>query len=90
MTSFATAAQISNRYISLKFSAASREDWMGLAKDAAKIISLIKSEKSDVFANGPRVHGAAQQSQLDVLDMREQRMCAVFDNAQMAAYKLVA
>ena len=75
---------ISTRYIELKYGKASKEDWKALMKAAALEIENIKSEKSDVFKRYPGVHGRFQQSQLDVLDIREQKACAIYDNAMAA------
>lgn len=72
---------ISIRYIQLKYGKGSKVDWIDLMKAAGAEIENIKSEKSDVFKRYPGVHGRFQQSQLDVLDIREQEACAVFDNA---------
>lgn len=84
MNSFAAANEISRRYISAKYGETDKSGWKALAIDAAKVIEMVKAEKSEVFTNGPRVHGRRQQSQLDILDNREMRMCAVFDNATAA------
>ena len=72
---------ISIRYIELKYGKASNADWVELMKAAGSEIESIKSEKSDIFNRFPGVHGRFQQSQLDVLDIREQKACAIFDNA---------
>lgn len=75
---------ISTRYIELKYSNASKEDWKDLMTAAASELAQIKNEKSDLFARYPGVHGRFQQSQLDVLDIREQKACAIYDNAMAA------
>lgn len=43
--------------------------------------NAIKADKNEVYENGPKVHGARQQSRLDMLDQWEMKACAVFDNA---------
>lgn len=75
---------IASTYIKLKYGNATREDWRNLMVAAGKEIEKIKSEKSDVFKRYPGVHGRFQHSQLDVLDIREQKACAVYDNAMKA------
>lgn len=87
MTSFAAAANVSRQYIDLKYGNASAQDWRDLMKSAGAVLTQIKTEKSEIYANGPRVHGAFQQSQLDVLDQREFKVCAVYDNAMAMAVK---
>lgn len=75
---------LANTYIDLKYGNATREDWKKLMIAAGKELEVIKSAKSDVFARYPGVHGRFQQSQLDVLDIREQKICAIYDNAMNA------
>lgn len=79
--SFALSTKITERYIALKYGEAPRSEWKALMVDAGQVISAIKAEKSEIFTNGPKVHGRFQQSQLDILDEREFRMSAVYDNA---------
>lgn len=75
---------LANTYINLKYGNATREDWNNLMIAAGKEIEFIKSAKSDVFDRYPGVHGRFQHSQLDVLDIREQKICAIYDNAMNA------
>lgn len=75
---------IATTYIKLKYGNATREDWRNLMVAASKEIEEIKSEKADVFKRYSGVHGRFQHSQLDVLDIREQKACAVYDNAMKA------
>lgn len=77
-------ADIAEQYIKLKYGNVTRADWKALMVAAGKEIEAIKAEKSDVFARYPGVHGRFQQSQLDVLDIREMKACAVYDNAMNA------
>ena len=80
MNTFTLAAGISRQYISLKHGAHTVEQWKVLARRTAEVIEMIKCEKETVYAEGPSVHGRFTQSKLDVLDGREFRMCAIFDN----------
>ncbi|EZQ14516.1 hypothetical protein [Aquamicrobium defluvii] len=75
---------LANTYIELKYGNATREDWKALMVAAGKELQEIKAAKSDVFKRYPNVHGRFQQSQLDVLDIREQKICAIYDNAMLA------
>lgn len=72
------------QYINLKYGNATREDWKALMFAAGKELQEIKDAKSDVFERYPGIHGRFQQSQLDVLDIREQKICAIYDNAMNA------
>lgn len=72
--------ELTARYIDAKYHGATREALTALRKDVAVEIESIKAAKSDVFARYPGVHGRFQQSQLDVLDIREMKACALFDN----------
>lgn len=68
------------RYISAKYDNPSRAELLQLQQDIAAELKSIKAEKEDVYTRYPGVHGRFQQSQLDVLDIREQKTCAMFDN----------
>lgn len=82
--------ELTTRYIELKYSvAATRDDWNTLAQSAASAIKSIKADKEAVYRDGPKVHGVRQQSRLDVLDEREFRMCALFDNASDMAHRSI-
>ena len=72
--------ELSIRYINAKYDAISREELIVLRKDIASELNQIKNAKSDVFKMYPGVHGRFQHSQLDVLDIREQKVCAMLDN----------
>lgn len=72
--------EITERYIIAKYKGATRTELLQLQDDIAKEIEVVKNEKSDVFKRYKGVHGRFQQSQLDVLDIREAKMCALFDN----------
>lgn len=72
--------ELSTRYIEAKYKGATRAQLLELQDDAAKELKAIKAAKSDVFARYTGVHGRFQQSQLDVLDIRENNICALFDN----------
>lgn len=73
--------KLSAQYINLKYGNASREDWKNLMISAIRELKDIKSAKSDIFQRYPGTHGRFQQSQLDVLDIREHKVCAIYDNA---------
>ena len=68
------------RYIEAKYKGATRAELFELQQDCSKELKTIKAEKSDVFNRFKGVHGRFQHSQLDVLDIREQKVCALFDN----------
>lgn len=52
------------------------------------IVKEIKAAKEKVYTDFPGVHGRFQQSQLDVLDIREYKACAMFDNISDMIAKL--
>lgn len=72
--------ELCNRYIQDKYNSPSRATLLELQQEVAAELQAIKAEKSDVYARYPGVHGRFQHSQLDVLDIREQKACAMFDN----------
>lgn len=78
---FAQSAALTNAYINVKFGSPSKQVCRDLMKQAAAVIEGCKTAKSEIYANGPKVHGAFQQSQLDLLDIWENKACAVYDNA---------
>lgn len=72
--------ELAIRYIAAKYSNPSKPELICLRNDAAKELRKINAEKSDVFNRYNGVHGRFQHSQLDVLDIREQKICAIIDN----------
>lgn len=86
---FAESSALTYAYINVKFGA-SRDDLMAVRKQAAKVIEGCKAAKSEVYANGPRVHGVREASRLDLLDVWETKACAVFDNCTAMLSKIPA
>lgn len=80
--------ELSARYIAAKYNNLSRNDLLSIQDDACQELKSIKAEKADVYARYPGVHGRFQQSQLDVLDIREQKVCAIFDNVSDMIYAM--
>ena len=79
---------IAIRYIDAKYKKSTKLDLIDLRKDASKELREIQDCKSDIFNRYKGVHGRFQQSQLDVLDIREQKVCAMIDGIdKMIAYK---
>lgn len=79
---FAESAKLGNDYIALKYGSYTKADCKALMKQATSVIEGCKKAKSEVYENGPKVHGPRQQNQLDLLDVWENKAYAVFDNAQ--------
>jgi len=75
-------ADLATRYIKAKYENPSREVLETLLSDAIKEVRSIEREKSDVFARYPGVHGRFQQSQLDVLDIRQNKVLAIVTNTR--------
>jgi len=71
---------LNERYIIATIAGAPLEELVAMKAEAAKELIAIKNAKADLFKRYPGVHGRFQQSQLDVLDIRETKMCAMFDN----------
>ncbi|QDP66975.1 MAG: hypothetical protein Unbinned3138contig1000_17 [Prokaryotic dsDNA virus sp.] len=71
---------LAEQYIAAKYGNPTRADLIALRKKVGAEIETIKDEKSDVFRRYTGVHGRFQESQLDVLDIREQKASAMFDN----------
>lgn len=84
---FAASADLSAAYLDLKFGKATKSACKAVVDQASAVIALCKSEKSEVYVNGPSVHGARQFSRLDMLDQWENKACAVFDNASDMMHK---
>lgn len=73
------ALSLSEKFVIARIKGATRAELLALQDQAGKELKEIKAEKSDVYKRYPGVHGRFQQSQLDVLDMRETKICAMFD-----------
>lgn len=71
---------IAIKFTNAKYSNASKVELTSLRKEAAKELREIKSAKDDVFNRYKGVHGRFQHSQLDVLDIREYKVCAIIDS----------
>ena len=87
---FAASADLSAAYINLKFGTVTKTACIAVREQAASVIEMCKTAKSEVYENGPSVHGARQQSRLDMLDQWENKACAVFDNASDMMMKVGA
>jgi arsenate reductase-like glutaredoxin family protein len=72
--------ELAARFIEAKYNLISRQEIVSLFDDVKEELAKIKNEKEDVYRRYPRVHGRFQQSQLDVLDIHEQKISAIFDN----------
>ena len=78
---FAQSAALTNAYINVKFGTPSKAVCRDLMKQANEVIEGCKKAKEEIYTNGPKIHGATQHSQLDLLDVWENKACAVYDNA---------
>lgn len=81
---------LATRYIKAKYSKTSREELIALRNDVSAELKAIKASKEKVYTDFPGVHGRFQQSQLDVLDIREYKVCAMIDNISDMIAKAVA
>ena len=71
---------LNERYIIATVKGADRAVLLSMQEEASLELVEIRNARAELFDRYPRVHGRFQQSQLDVLDIRETKMCAVFDN----------
>ena len=81
---------LNTRYIIATIKGADHNTLVNMRDEAAKELAEIKNAKADLFKRYPGVHGRFQQSQLDVLDIRETKMCAMFDNLSDMIYLAAA
>ena len=81
---------LNERYIIATIKGADHATLMNMKDEVAKELIAIKDAKSDVFRRFPGVHGRFQHSQLDVLGIRETKMCAMFDNLSDMIYLAAA
>lgn len=84
---FALSAELSTSYLNLKFGVVTKAACKSVMDQAANVLTAIKDAKGEVYTNGPKVHGARQQSRLDMLDQWEMKACAVFDNTSAMMVK---
>lgn len=75
--------ELSARYIVAKIKGGTVAELLQLRREIGQELEAIKAAKNDVFNRYPGVHGRFQHSQLDVLDIREQKVCAMFDNVSI-------
>jgi hypothetical protein len=73
---------IAARYISAKYENPSITALEALRDDAITECRRIEAEKSDVYTRYKGVHGRFQQSQLDVLDIQQEKILAVIKNVR--------
>jgi len=81
---------LNESYIIATIKGADHAALLAMKAEAAKELVEIKNAKADLFDRYPGVHGRFQQSQLDVLDIRETKMCAMFDNLSDMIYLAAA
>ena len=81
---------LNERYIIATIKGADCAALLSMQNEAARELAEIKKAKADLFDRYPGVHGRFQQSQLDVLDIRETKMCAMFDNLSDMIYLAAA
>ena len=81
---------LNERYIIATIAGADLGTLLNMKDECAKELTEIKNAKSDVFNRFHGVHGRFQHSQLDVLDIRETKMCAMFDNLSDMIYLAAA
>ncbi len=84
---FAQSSNLTNAYINLKYGVATKQACREVMMQAAAVIDGCKKAKEEIYTNGPKVHGATQQSQLDLLDVWENKACAVYDNTMAMMVK---
>jgi hypothetical protein len=69
---------LGQRYVKAHYGQASAEEVASLRADAMQELDAIKAAKAQIHAK-TGVHGRFQQSQLDVLDIREMKVCGIID-----------
>ena len=87
MTAFAAHARLQDAYIELKYGVQSKENAYAVRKQAIAAVNLFNAELADVYENGPRVHGAAQASRIDMLTKYRDLATAVIANCNKMAAK---
>ncbi len=69
---------LGQRYVKAQYGKVTAEEIASLRADAVAELSAIKAAKAAIHEKAG-VHGRFQQSQLDVLDIREFKVCAIID-----------
>lgn len=67
-------------YIDLKYGNPSIDDLVNFRKECVREVNAIERRKSDVFKRFTGVHGRFQQSQLDVMDIQQNKVSAMIQN----------
>ena len=68
------------QWLTAKYKGSNVDDLKKLRESIGVTLKEIKKEKSSVFERFKGIHGRFQHSQLDVLDIREIKTCAVIDD----------
>ncbi len=69
---------LGQRYVKVQYGKADKAEMFSLRNDAIAELGAIKAAKAAIHAKAG-VHGRFQQSQLDVLSIREFKVCAIID-----------
>lgn len=82
--------QLSIKYVKATVVGVTKTELIELRKEASTELTEIKKSKNSVFERFKGVHGRFQHSQLDVLDIRETKVCHMIDNIDELILKAVS
>lgn len=78
---------LSKNYVKAKYGNPSFLELTELQNQAIAELQEIEIAKNDIYKRFAGIHGRFQQSQLDVLDIREQKTSAILQNVKMMLAK---
>jgi hydroxyethylthiazole kinase-like sugar kinase family protein len=82
---FTAKSEVAAAYIAAKYSSAGKDQWKAVAALALSAARQMQSAMESIYANGPKIHGTFQASQLDLLSKWKSEMLAAMTNAEAAA-----
>ena len=77
---FGKSVELTKAYLDVKYGNVTKEECQKVIDQANELIIECKKAKEEIYKSGPKVHGARQQSQLDMIDIWENKACAIYDN----------
>jgi len=86
---FGRIAQLRKDFLNVKFHGTTRDEFFQVRDLASSIIRDIPTEVSRIYESAPRVHGARQHGQLDLLDQWKSCASNIMDQCENAAMKII-
>lgn len=73
---FGPSADLTRSFLKLKFSERTKAQCAAVIAEADAVIAGCEAEAAEVYRDGPRIHGRAQSSRLDLLSLWKDKAIA--------------